>query len=145
MWKLFPQIPSNLALSTTHATVCTKFNISCWGHFLSHGLSQNPGVFVARKSEAALAGLAHRCSPCGPAVCLCCQHHCSQPSAVPINPAWVPTSPSCFRVGGTDFPTSEEILAPTAFCPWELLSFLAQTPLPSFQNAGFHPPIPCQG
>lgn len=49
-----PQFPSNLALSASHAKVCAKFNISCWGHFLSHELYQNPGVFVARKSEAAL-------------------------------------------------------------------------------------------
>lgn len=44
-----PQIPSNLALSSAHAKVCTEFNSSCWSHFLSHGLYQNPGVYCGQK------------------------------------------------------------------------------------------------
>lgn len=148
VWKSYsPQIPSNLALNATRAMVGTKFNVSCWGHFLSHELSQNPGVFVARKSEAALACSSHYHSPCGPLLWLLCEHLwlpafcCShQP------PTWVPTTPGCFRVGRTAFPTSKEAFAPTAFCAWELLSFLAQTPLPSLQNISFHSflPMPAQ-
>lgn len=148
VWKSYsPRIPSHLALNTTHATVGIKFNVSCWGHFLSHELSQNPGVFVARKSEAALACSSRCRGPCGPLLWLLwerlwlpafCYSH--QP------PMRVPTGPGCFGVGRTAFPTSKEAFTPTAFCAWELLSFLAQTPLPSFQNISFHSflPVPPQ-
>ena len=148
VWKSYsPRIPSYLALNTTHAMVGIKFNVSCWGHFLSHELSQNPGVFVARKSEAALACSSHCRSPCGPLLWVLCERlwlpafcYSHQP------PMWVPTSPGCFGVGPTAFPTSKEAFTPTAFCAWELLSFLAQTPLPSFQNINFHSflPVPPQ-
>lgn len=116
-----PQNPSTLALSSTHAKVCT--NISCWGHFLSHGLYQNPGVFVARKSEAALACWSHHRSPCG---------YPLRP-AVPINPMRVPTRLGCLTVGGTRLLISEEISASTS-APGTLLGF----PAPSFQNINLH-------
>ena len=57
--ELFPSNPIKSGFNATHAMVGTKFSVSCWGHFLSHELSQNPGVFVARKSEAALACSSH--------------------------------------------------------------------------------------
>lgn len=44
--------------------------------------------------------------------------------AAPSSPV-APTSQACFRAGGTGFSTSEEILAPTAFCPWEFIQFPA--------------------
>lgn len=118
--------------------VCTKFNITCWGHFLSHGSSQNPGVFAARKSEAALACSSHCHSLGGPHILPALRASpAPSPWPFPSTPVWVPTSQDCFRVGGTGFPTSKETLIPSAFCTWELLSFLL-----SFQNTSFHSFLP---
>lgn len=143
VWKSYsPRIPSNLALtppmpwsalSSALVVGVISFPMNC------------PKIlgFLWLENRRRLSHAHPTTSPCGPLLWLLCEHlwlpafcYSHQP------PMWVPTSPGCFGVGRTAFPTSKEAFTPTAFCAWELLSFLAQTPLLSLQNISFHSFLP---
>ena len=60
-------------------------------------------------------------------IALCCSHR----------PCVGSHQPGRFRVGGTGVSTSEEILAPTAFCPLELTQSPGTNPSDSFFSISF--------